>query len=66
MNNTHFSELDKRIISDLANILDSPNKEKWEQLADSLDLLLSMRTVLDKQQSPTTYLLSNMDVINRA
>ncbi|XP_046438641.1 nuclear factor NF-kappa-B p100 subunit-like [Daphnia pulex] len=54
-------ELDKRIISDLANILDSPNKE-WEQLADSLDLLLSMRTVLDKQQSPTTYLLSNMDL----
>lgn len=65
MNNTHFSELDKRIISDLANILDSPNKE-WEQLADSLGLLLSMRTVLDKQQSPTTYLLSNMDVTNRA
>jgi hypothetical protein len=65
MNNTHFSELDKRSISDLANILDSPNKE-WEQLADSLDLLLSMRTVLDKQQSPTTYLLSNMDVNDRA
>jgi hypothetical protein len=45
----------------LADILDSPNKE-WEKLADSLDLLLSMRSVLDKQQSPTTYLLSNMDV----
>ena len=60
-NNTHFSELDKRIINELAEILDSPNKE-WEKLADSLDLLLSMRSVLDKQQSPTTYLLSNIDV----
>ena len=57
----NFLELDEQIISDLADILDSPNKE-WEKLADSLDLLLSMRSVLDKQQSPTTYLLSNMDV----
>ncbi|XP_057374204.1 nuclear factor NF-kappa-B p105 subunit-like [Daphnia carinata] len=54
-------ELDKRVISELAGILDSPNKE-WEKLADSLDLLLSMQTVLDKQPSPTTYLLSNMDL----
>jgi hypothetical protein len=61
---SNFSELDKRIISELADILDSPNKE-WEKLADSLDLLLSMQSVLDKQESPTTYLLSNMDVSNR-
>ncbi len=54
-------ELDKRIIKQLADILDSPDKE-WEKLADSLDLLSSMRSVLDKQPSPTTYLLSNMDV----
>lgn len=58
-----FIELDIHIIKKLSSILDSPEKI-WERLADSLGLLSSMKSVLDQQESPATYLLSNIDVRN--
>jgi len=54
--------LDSGIINELATLLDGPDK-KWEMLADSLNLLSSMRSVFDKQTSPASYLLTNLDVI---
>lgn len=51
------------IIEKVSGILDSPEKS-WERLADSLGLLSSMKSVLDQQASPATYLLSNIDVRN--
>jgi hypothetical protein len=45
----------------MAKLLDASND--WERLVDKLDIgLSSMRGVFDKQSSPTSYLLRNLDV----
>ena len=54
-------ELDGRVMDELARLLDDPLKA-CAKLADSLGILSSMQTVLEKQSSPTTYLLRNLDV----
>jgi hypothetical protein len=58
----HFQiDLDKTVIEAMAKVLDASND--WERLVDTLDIgLSSMRGVFDKQSSPTSYLLRNLDV----
>ena len=55
------TDLDKTVIEAIAKLLDASND--WERLVDKLDIgLSSMRGVFDKQSSPTSYLLRNLDV----
>lgn len=55
-----FVELNGDVIKEIASYLDA--SKGWEKLADSLELLSSVRCALDQQPSPTAYLLSNLDV----
>jgi len=54
-------ELDPVVIENLAKLLDNPNRQ-WETLAKSLNIFSGMSAILEKQASPTGYILTNLDV----